>query len=197
MRKKRRNFFWGHTKPRNRLNRYRPSRAPKKYRDLVAKATRSRNGKQAFKRFRKFWGIEAPPRIIAEPGCRKNVTLVGMGRSPGVYLANGVEGRETKRWKVKGAFLAASDAAGRRLFLLRRKGLKRFGQRPKFVGYAYETHYIPTGDIEKAGSHKSNRHWVHEHSKREKGRFPKVYKDAGGNYLYAPGTYRVTKWIYH
>lgn len=196
MRKKKKNSWW-HPKPQRRVPKYRPSRAPKKYRDMLARATRGSQGKKALSRFRKFWGISTPPTVIAEPGVKKNIVLTGLADTNGVYLADAPEGRETKKWVVRGKFMAATDAAGRRLFILRRKGLKKFGQKPKFVGYARETHYVPTGEIERAGSHKSNRHWVHQHGREEKGRWPKVFKDAGGNYLYAPGTYRVTQWIYH
>jgi hypothetical protein len=141
--------------------------------------------------------VKYAPEIIREPGHKgRGIYLAGMGVSPGVYLADGPEGKDRKKWVVRGRFIAATDSAGKRIFLLRRKGLKNFGKRPKFVGYAYETHYIPTGSIEKAGSHKSNKHWVHSHNKDENGKRPKVYRDAGGNYLYSPSTYRVTSWIY-
>lgn len=193
-RKKSRNFFGlfkRHPKPK----RGRP--APRKYKQFRKKAIRSKAAKKTERKFQQFWGIRYAPNVISEPGLKKNVWLAGMGNSPGVFLADAPEGRETKRWKVPGRYLAATNASGNRIYLLRRRGLKKFGQKPKFVGYAFKTDYVPTGAIEKAGSHKSNRRWTHSHGRDERGRWPKVYRDAGGNYIYGPGTYRVTDWIRH
>lgn len=152
---------------------------------------------KAQRRFKRFWGVDVQDVLNFDDGRRGKKTLVGMGISPGVYLTDGPEGRARKKWTVKGRRWVATDAGGRRIFILSRKGARKFGKKPRFVGYARETRYIPYGSVERAGSPKSNRVWVHSHGSDEKGKYPKVYKDAGGNYLYAPGTYKVTSWIYH
>jgi hypothetical protein len=48
--------------------------------------------------------------------------------------------------------------------------------------------------MENAGTFKIGKYWVHEHDD-EGGKFPEVYKDGAGNFIYAPGTMRIDEWL--
>lgn len=156
-------------------------------------------GRKALAKFKKFWGLRAPTQIELIEGTKgKARFLVGMGYSPNVVLASrpnkrGENVKRIKTKKVRGRFAVACDPAGRRIYLIRKKR-GPIGKKLRFVGYAAETHYIPNRRVEKAGSFKRGKHWVHSHAD-EGGRFPKVYRDSSGNFIYGPGTYRIGKWI--
>jgi len=151
------------------------------------------------KLLRRFWGIRSAPTIkLIEgklPGIRKNATLVSLGMSPAVTLADGPETNHTKIVRVKHHGQLVSDERGKRMFILTGKTP---GGRLKFAGFAPTTEYVPLPGIESAGSPKRGKHWVHSHgSKEAKGaKWPRVFKDKNGNYIYAKGTYRVSGWIY-
>lgn len=167
------------------------------YKRTLKAASLSRNQKSALRRYKKFWGIPFPPEIVRAPG--PNIALAGMGYTTGIFLADGPEGKARRKWTIKGRRKVYTDPKGKKIIFLSKSkaGWKKLGRKPRFVGWAYKTDYRPTKAIEDAGSHKANTHWTHSHGSDEKGRWPKVYKDEGGNFIYAPGTFKVTDWIYH
>lgn len=170
-----------------------------RWHEALRSVTGNARGRKALGKFRKFWGLRAPTKIELLEGTKGSTRfLVGMGYSPNVVLAarpnrrgENVKGIKTK--KIRGRFAVACDPEGRRIYLIRKKR-GAIGKRLRFVGYAAETHYIPNRRVEKAGSFKRGKHWVHSHAD-EGGRFPKVYRDSSGNFIYGPGTYRIGKWI--
>lgn len=166
-------------------------------RDLISGMARWPATKKALNRTKKFWGIKqlTDAQLVDVPG-NKKFAFAGMGRTRRLVLADGPRGKHRKIWKVKGTFRGAVDPSGKRIFMLRvRRGkTMRLGNKLKFVGYAAQTHYEPTRAIEKAGSFKKGKYWVHKHDD-EGGAWPRVYRDQFGNYVYGPGTYTVGKWI--
>jgi hypothetical protein len=166
---------------------------PGEYKQLLGLVTKSESGRKALSKYRKFWGIKYPPLLEEVPGPK--VTLVGAGMTTGVYLTDGTKkgGRE---WNVKfkGRRKIAFDPSGRKVFILSSGSQQNFGKNLRFVGHARESHYIPTRDMEKAGSFKKGKYWIHKHDD-EGGRFPKVFKDSAGNFIYAPGTLRINEWM--
>jgi len=169
-----------------------------KFSAVLREAQKHTMGREALKRFRRFWGVSTPSKIEVlerDRGGRMRF-LVGMGWAPVAVIADRPNRRgkpEPKARKHRGRYIVATDAKGRRIYLIRnRRG--PIGKNLKHVGYAAETHYIPSTGIEKMGSFKRGKHWVHKHSD-EGGRYPKVYRDSSGNYIYGPGTYSVGRWI--
>jgi hypothetical protein len=102
--------------------------------------------------------------------------------------------QQTKNVKFGKRRRIAFDTTGRKVFILSNGSQQSFGKNLRFVGFARESHYIPTRDMEKAGSFKKGKYWIHKHDD-EGGRFPKVFKDAAGNFVYAPGTLRIGEWM--
>jgi hypothetical protein len=148
--------------------------------------------KKGTKKFTAFWGV-SPRKIrnVAGP----NLVLVGAGNTTGVYLTDAPTRKNAKdNWVEGGKTKIYFDTKGRKMVILGKGNQSKFGKGLKFVGYADETHYIPTRAIEKAGSFKAGTYWVHKHDD-EGGRFPKVYKDLAGNFIYGPGTLRIGKWL--
>lgn len=131
------------------------------------------------------------------PGAKnKSRVLVGMGRSPYAFLADGSEGKNRGVKKLNGNFLPAATPDGKKIIILSGRNLEEKSGRKKFAGYAPETHYIPTSEMERAGTHKRGKHWVHLHGKEENGKWPKVFVDAAGNLHYGKSTYRMDDWLY-
>ena len=154
-------------------------------------------GRKALRRYRAMSGLPFPPEIklIPMPGPKnKHVALAGVGKSPEVQIADGDERHVRRVRKIKGRGHVATDALGKRIYILRGKNLNASKPRYKFVGHAPETHYVLSPGEEKAGAFKKGKYWVHSHLD-EGGRWPKVFKDQAGNLVYGPGTYRVGKWI--
>jgi hypothetical protein len=171
---------------------------PRDYRQAFEKISRSRAGKKALAKYRKFIGIPAPTNISTiNDGSRGTKFLVGMGRVPMVLLADGPEGKHRKIKKIRGKWIGATNAAGTKIYLLKKSSRGPVGKKLKFVGYAPETHYVLTPAQEKAGSFKRGKYWIHKHGREEKGKWPRVYRDSSGNFVYGPGTYRVGAWIMH
>jgi hypothetical protein len=145
---------------------------------------------------RKFWGVRKPPTIKTLggklPGVGSNATLVGLGQSPAITIADGPMKRHSKIVRRKHHGQLVTDSHGRRLFILNGRPP---GGRLKFLGYVPTTEYIPYPGVEAMGSFKKGKHWVHSHNDSN-GRWPKVYVDRNGNYVYARGSYKVGKWLY-
>lgn len=161
------------------------------YHGTLGKVSRSRRGRAALSRFRKFWGIRDVPSLKVLPGPG---VLVSMGKSPAVTIANGPNKRKATRiTRKRHNRMVATDASGRRIYIIGSQGLPA---KPKltFIGWAAKTEYIPSKDIEKAGTGKRGKHWIHDHTD-EGGRWPKLYADQRGNYHYGRGTYSVSDWI--
>ena len=177
---------------RRRLRKWRNPRGP--YHELLSKATRSRKGKDALKRYRKFWGLRAPVALKDMPG-PKNLTLVGMGSSPAVNLADGPDKKRSKKIirRRHNGMILATNSAGNRMWIVGKRGLPA-KPRLTFAGWAPVTEYIPTPGMERAGTPKAKKHWVHRHDSGG-GRWPKVYRDQSGNIHYGRGTFAVTDWI--
>lgn len=165
-----------------------------KYKKMLDKVEGTAEGRKALARYRKFWGIPYPTdiRIIEMPGpAKKTKFLVGMGKTG---KGGKIQKKDGGMTSAKGVRYAATDASGKQIFLLTGRNSKSTSQDLTEVGVVEETHYVPTGTMEKAGTFKKNKYWVHRHDD-DGGRFPKVYKDAAGNYIYGRGTYSVTDWI--
>ena len=140
-----------------------------------------------------FWRLKDVPSLKVLPGS-DSMVLVGMGKSPAVNLADGPNKASSKRIvRKRHSALLATDPAGKRMFIIGRRGLPK---KPKltFAGWVPKTEYIPSKDLERSGTPKKYKHWVHSHED-DHGKWPKVYKDQNGNYHYGRGTYRVTDWI--
>lgn len=153
------------------------------------------NGRKALSKYNEFIGFPVPVSVkkFKTPG--KNKYLIGMGRSPVVLIADGPDKRSSKKIrKIKGRWTPAFDASGKRIVILKPRAGKNFGKGLKFIGWVPETHYIMTSKMEKAGSFKKGKYWVHEHDD-DGGSWPKAYQDKEGNILYAKGTYHIDDWI--
>lgn len=165
-----------------------------KFRRLLSQAKRSQSGASALKRFKKFWGLHAPERLVlVQGGPQKGVEwLTGLGVTRGLLLSRSDKGtgRHGKPQVLRGHWIVAVNPSGKQMVFLSGKPVSG-PWRP--VGYAPETRYIPTGDLESAGTHKKGRHWVHLHGKRDEGapariarlpdsafRWPRVYADRNG-----------------
>jgi hypothetical protein len=165
---------------------------PEDFREMYDQVKRMPKGKKALARFKKFWGIMPTRiRVVKLPGPSNKVeVLVGMGRAgKGGKILTPAGARA-----AKGAKFVATDADGKRIMLLSGRNSSDTRQRLRPVGLVEETHYVPTDDQEDAGTFKRNKYWVHRHDD-DGGKFPPVYQDQAGNYVYGPGTYRVTDWI--
>lgn len=142
---------------------------------------RSRGGRRALGRFKRFHGIRNVPavKLIGSGGRRKK--LVSLGRSPALYLK--ARGRNVTR---RHNAVLATNAGGTRFWILRdqKRGL---GNRLKFLGTTDQVDYVLTGDIERAGSPKRNTHWQH-FTNEDGGKPLKVYEDQFGNYHLRGGT---------
>lgn len=166
---------------------------PPEMKKLYTKVKSTAEGRKALKRFKKFWGIMPTEiRIVDVPGPRnKTQVVVGMGKAGHggkILLKNG------KTSKAKGAKWVATDADGKQIFLLTGKNSNAGQRELEELGVVEETHYVPTAKQENAGTFKKDAYWVHRHDD-EGGKFPRVYRDQAGNYIYDRGTYRVTDWI--
>lgn len=166
---------------------------PEHFRELYEEFKNSAEGRKAIARYKKFWGIMPTNiRVIEMPGPKsKKKFLVGMGRAGKGGKIQGKDGRTTN---AKGAKWVATDADGKQIFLLSGKDSHASKAELREIGKVEETHYVPTVAQEKAGTFKKNKYWVHRHDD-DNGKFPKVYVDQAGNYVYGPGTYSVTDWI--
>jgi hypothetical protein len=164
---------------------------PADFRRLYRKVKGSSTGRKALARYKKFWGIM--PTGITEvevPWGEGETVLVGMGKA-GKGKIRLPSGRTVG---AKGSKTVACDASGRRIVLLSGRNKKGGKARLHEVGVAEETHYVPTPAMENAKTFKKGAYWVHRHDD-DGGRFPKVFKDQAGNYVYGKGTYTVTDWI--
>lgn len=145
---------------------------PLKYRRLFDEMFRSGRGRKTLQRYRKFWKLPYPTAIQTIPDGPKDsgrkIPLVGMGYAPEVHISLSREGTAGERVKIRGKWWVACDPVGRKIYLLtgKKPKLPLTGNTRKLpaLGYAPETHYIPTPDMEKAGTHKAKLHWVHLHS---------------------------------
>lgn len=167
---------------------------PAKFREALEQVERSAEGRKALARFRKFTGLPFPTdiRIIDMPGVGSRTKyLVGMGRAGKGGKIRTEDGKTTT---AKGAKWVATDASGKRIYLLTGRNSKKTSKRLRKVGQVEETHYVPTAKQEKAGTFKKGKYWVHRHDD-DGGRFPDVFVDDAGNYIYGRGTYSVTDWI--
>jgi hypothetical protein len=172
------------------------SRMPESYKAALRVVEGSAEGRKALRRYRAMSGLPFPPEIklIKMPGSKKRTFLAGVGKSPEVQIADGNERNVRRVRKIKGRGYVATDASGKRIYILRGKNIDAKKPRYRFVGHAPETHYVLTPGEEKQGAFKKGKYWVHSHLDSG-GRWPKVYEDQAGNLVYGPGTYRVGKWI--
>jgi len=161
-------------------------------------------GRAALRAYETFWELPYPPELKvmklkdgkrkrnAGRGKKEGVWVTaGLGRSPVVLIAKKRGGRATKLY---GNRKLALDPVSRRLLILNPKSRGPIGEDLEFVGYAPETHYVPTRKMELAGTFKKGKYWVHAHDD-DGGVWPEVYKDSSGNFIYGKGTYRVDRWL--
>jgi hypothetical protein len=171
---------------------------PDEFKARLKEFLKLRGGKAALARYRKFTGLPFPTEILVKeiPGPKnKKIPLVGMGKSPGPQL----EGKA----KVHGVtgklpYFVATDARGKRIFLLPPGNVTGEKGRVQYAGKVAETHYVPTPAEEDAGTFKKAKYWVHRHNDAG-GTHPDGFWVTGSNgkrmFVYAPGTYRVGQWI--
>lgn len=154
----------------------------------------TKKGRRALARHNRFWGLKGVPKLKKKsvPGIGINEPWVGLGRSPGIHIADGPNSKKAKNVKlIRGSGELVSDFKGRKMIWLRNRKRKSNGKLVKrFLGWVAKSIYIPYKDIEKAGSKKSRTEWVHSHND-DGGKWPKAYQDQYGNIHYAQGTYRV------
>jgi len=161
----------------------------------IEKALASSSAKAAKAKYSRFWGLDSPEHVeVFEIPGPKNQVLVGMGTGKAI-LADGPEGKFTKKWSSsRGRKTIVTNAAGNRIMILSGKRCRDKKQKLTFLGYAAETHYVPTAAMEASGTFKKGKYWVHRHSDK-RGKWPKVYGDQAGNLVYGPGTYTIDDWI--
>ena len=162
------------------------------YSGVLKRVKATRKGKTALARFRRFWGLKKPSSLKILPqlsGMPK--VLVGLGRSPAVSIADGPKGRSRRTVRKPHNGTLVTNASGSRMWILMPRARR---QKRRFLGYAPKVEYVPHADIEKDGSHKRNKHWVHELGEKG-GTWPKLFQDANGNYEFGPASYRITDWI--
>jgi hypothetical protein len=172
---------------------------PKDYKETYEECRRNSLGRKVLNRHKEFWRVPFPPRIDKFPKMfpGKKVFVTGMGWTPKVYLAQS-RNADAKRTVVKGHWFVACRPDGRQYMIFNGKSAPKGPWR--FVGYAPQTDYIPSKELEQAGSPKAGFHWQHLHDD-EGGVWPKVYADHGGklssssNFIYDVGTYTTTDWI--
>jgi hypothetical protein len=168
-------------------------RMPKNYKKLLDEALKTKSGRAALRRYRKFTGLPWPTEIVVidTPGGKGKRTLVGMGRSNGLVVADR-RGGKGKRIKRGGIIACTSD--GRQMMVLNGRSSRRGGSDLRPLGFVAQTEYVPTKAEEMAGTNKRDRIWVHRHDD-DGGRWPKAYLDSAGNVVYGRGTYVVSDWI--
>jgi len=165
---------------------------PGGFKPLYQRVKSSPEGRKALSRYKKFWGVMPHElRVVELPGPEKQTRfLVGMGRAG----RGKIRTKGGKAVSTKGAKMVACDADGRQIILLSGRNSSAPQAKLKEVGVVEETHYVPTAELERSKTFKRNAYWVHKHND-DGGRFPKVYRDQAGNYVYGRGTYTVTDWI--
>lgn len=170
---------------------------PKAYRKALERVQRSPQGRAALRAYELFWGIPYPPEIaVREMGKKRGMKArVCLGVSPAVFIARK---RGGKARKLPGKRRLAFDPVSRRLMILKPKSRGPVGKNLVFLGYAPETHYIPTPAMERTGTFKTGKYWVHKHDD-DGGVWPEVYQDSSGNFIYGKGkgrsTYKVDRWL--
>jgi hypothetical protein len=165
---------------------------PRHYRNALRAALRLRHGRAALQKYREFWGLPFPTEISVHADNQAPHVVTGLGRSPKVILAPSRASRQ--RRVVTGRRVLAYEPGRKRLLIFDPKKRKPIGEKLRLVGYAVETHYIPTAGQEKAGTFKSGKYWVHKHND-DGGVWPPVYEDSEGNFIYGRGTYTVDRWL--
>src|SRR5258706_1388012 len=99
---------------------------PKDYKqDLWYVENKLSGGRKAFRRYRAMSGLPFPPEIklIPMPGPKnKHIPLAGVGKSPEVQIADGDERHVRRVRKIRGRGYVATDASGKRLYILRGRG---------------------------------------------------------------------------
>lgn len=202
---------------------------PPKYRRIFDEMFQTQTGRKTIQRYKKFWKLPLPTAFQIMPDgpkdSGKKVPLVGMGYAPEVHISLARKGGGGDRVKIRGRWWVACDPVGRKIYLLtgKKPKLPLTGNTRKLsaIGYAPETHYIPTRDQERAGTHKAKLHWVHLHSD-DGGTNPVIRADVRAgkgsakkfsrartlrqklkalgvgrktNFVYDRATYTVTDWI--
>lgn len=161
------------------------------YQSLRAAASRTKTGRAVAHRFKRFWGVKEPPKITLVQGGPKRLTwIAGMGITPQVTLVSaqkGTRGHVTRR-AIKGHWMIATEKSGRHIIILSHRRPVKGKFKP--VGYAPETRYIPTRDLEEAGTPKAGKYWRHLHGRADSEKlkrlphsklvWPLVYADRNG-----------------
>ncbi len=160
----------------------------------INRLQRSKRGRAALKAYELFWGLPFPPEIVIRKvkGKKRGRTpLVSLGRSP-MLLLSAKRGARPKRVKWKRDLVY--DPLTKRMMILNPRSTGARGLGLQLIGYAPETHYVPTRDMERTGTFKRGKYWVHQHSD-DGGRWPGVFLDTNGNLFYGKGTYKVDRWL--
>ena len=166
---------------------------PPAFRKVLERMRRSKLGRLALNASERFWGIPYPPEIVMRKlgKDRKKVFRVCLGISPAVFVAKKRGGRARK---IPGKRHLAFEPKTRRMMILNMDSRGPVGKNLTFLGYAPETHYIPTPAMERTGTFKRGKYWVHKHDD-DGGKWPEVWADSSGNFIYGQGTYKVDRWL--
>ncbi len=161
------------------------------------KTALSRAGGQKAQRLAgRFWGLKRTPEIKVFPNVRGvPKVLAGLGHCGAIVLADGPKGRAKRFRTMKRPGYLASNASGRRMFILKRRQRRSKARGRRFLGYVARTDYYPTQKLEQAGTFKSKTLWQHKMGEHKGGRWPKAYVDGAGNIFFDRSTYKVGKWI--
>ncbi len=178
-------------------------------RKLMAQMTATPAGKQVAARFKRFWKVPCPPSIKVLKGGKGTIPLVGMGTTNQVHIATKQKGSHGNKTRIlKGKWTVTCDASGKHVLVL---GSRPMSGALKSVGFVPVTFYVPHADIEKAGTHKKDFIWKHQHGEKD-GRnipvnelvWPEVFADRGGkvdsssNFVYGSTKWgKITDWMYH
>lgn len=143
--------------------------------------------------FKRFWGTY-PERLKRIGTGNRRITLVSLGRTPAITLADGPRShhKRTRRVLLHGRILAVRPSGRGMVVLNPRRGLPD-KPRLKPLGWVSVTEYVAVGGA-KRGFKGRGTHWFHEHSDAG-GKWPRAYEDQNGNIHYRAGSYRVGKWI--
>lgn len=157
----------------------------------LARKLQTAEGRKQLAQYQKQTGLPWPTEIkrFEIPGPRhKSKVFAGWGRSPGIAVADGPKERHSKKAFLRRKGFLGSDASGRKLYIFTGRNSRAARQILRNLGYAPETHYVPTREEEAAGTFKKGKYWVHKHDD-EGGRWPRVRIDQAGNIVYDRGTY--------
>jgi hypothetical protein len=162
------------------------------YEKMLKTMRASARGKKALRLFNTFWKHRGDPpsvMVLRADGSSKPTPLNFMGFAPRLVVSSQDKGKHGGKTRViHGRWLALTDEKGKRIFLLNPRRPLKGALKP--VGYAKETWYVPTEDIEAVAPEKAKTVWRHKHGHadaawlkklpRSSLRYPRMFADRNG-----------------